>query len=95
MDGALPVVERTVGPAAAERAARAMHLPGTRPPEDGGGTALAAGLRPVHLHDHPGFAFDGALRDIAGTEDTATARWVAKSIPYPETGVQLAGAAWP
>ena len=58
-------------------------------------TLPVTSLRPVHLHDQPGFAFDGALRDIAATQDTATARWVAKSLQYPATGVQLAGQPWP
>ena len=62
---------------------------------DAARTVPDTSLRPVYLHDQPGFAFDGALRDIAGTEDTATARWVAKSLQYPETGVQLDGQAWP
>jgi hypothetical protein len=45
-------------------------------------------LTPTYLHDRTGFAFDGALRDIAATYDVATARWVAKSL-------QLSGVAWP
>ncbi|MFW0787672.1 DJ-1/PfpI family protein [Gordonia sp. CPCC 206044] len=49
----------------------------------------------TYLNDEPGFAFDGALRDIARTYDAATARWVAKSMQYPDTGVELAGPAWP
>jgi hypothetical protein len=49
----------------------------------------------VYLHDQPGFAFDGALRDIARTRDVATARWVAKTLQYPTTGPRLAGPAWP
>jgi transcriptional regulator GlxA family with amidase domain len=60
-----------------------------------GGLTSSARLRPVHLHQRPGFAFDGALQDIARTEDVATARWVAKSLQYPDTGVQLAGPVWP
>jgi putative intracellular protease/amidase len=72
-----------------------LLVPGPRRADDGGETALAGRLPPVHLHDQPGFAFDGALRDIARTEDAATARWVAKSLQYPRTGVQLVGPAWP
>lgn len=49
----------------------------------------------TYLHEEPGFAFDGALRDIARNYDVATARWVAKSMQYPDTGVRLEGAAWP
>jgi hypothetical protein len=58
------------------------------------GLALPEGLAPVYLHQQPGFAFDGALGDIAGTRDVATARWVAKTLQYP-TDLQLAGPAWP
>jgi putative intracellular protease/amidase len=50
---------------------------------------------PVYLHDRPGFAFDGALRDIARTHDVATARWVAKTLQYPNTNPRLVGPAWP
>lgn len=59
------------------------------------GHALPEGLTPVHLHDQPGFGFDGTLRDIARTEDLATARWVAKTLQYPITDAQLTGTAWP
>jgi hypothetical protein len=58
------------------------------------GLSLPEGLRPVYLHHQPGFAFDAALADIAGTRDVATARWVAKTLQYP-TDPQLAGPAWP
>jgi hypothetical protein len=58
------------------------------------GLALPQGLTPVYLHRQPGFAFDAALGDIAGTRDVATARWVAKTLQYP-TDLQLAGPAWP
>lgn len=43
----------------------------------------------------PGFAFDGALRDIARTRDVASARWVAKTLQYPTTNPRLSGPAWP
>jgi putative intracellular protease/amidase len=56
---------------------------------------LPDGLTPVYLHDRSGFAFDGALRDIADTYDVATARWVAKSLQYPTTNLRLSGVAWP
>jgi putative intracellular protease/amidase len=59
------------------------------------GLSLPEGLTPVYLHDQPGFAFDGALRDIARTRDVATARWVAKTLQYPTTQPRLAGPAWP
>jgi transcriptional regulator GlxA family with amidase domain len=58
------------------------------------GLSLPEGLAPVYLHRQPGFAFDAALGDIAGTRDVATARWVAKTLQYP-TDPQLAGPAWP
>jgi putative intracellular protease/amidase len=58
------------------------------------GLALPEGLTPVYLHPQPGFAFDGALRDIARTRDVATARWVAKTLQYP-TDLRLSGPAWP
>jgi transcriptional regulator GlxA family with amidase domain len=59
------------------------------------GLSLPERLRPVYLHQQPGFAFDGALGDIARTWDVATARWVAKTLQYPTTNPQLTGAAWP
>jgi putative intracellular protease/amidase len=59
------------------------------------GLSLPEGLTPVYLHDQPGFAFDGALRDIARTWDVATARWVAKTLQYPVANPPLSGSAWP
>jgi transcriptional regulator GlxA family with amidase domain len=59
------------------------------------GLSLPQRLTPVYLHGQPGFAFDGALRDIARTRDVATARWVAKSLQYPTTNPRLSGPAWP
>jgi putative intracellular protease/amidase len=59
------------------------------------GLSLPQGLTPVYLHDQPGFAFDGALRDIARTRDVATARRVAKTVQYPTTDPRLSGPAWP
>jgi transcriptional regulator GlxA family with amidase domain len=59
------------------------------------GLALPQRLTPVYLHQQPGFAFDGALGDIARTRDVATARWVAKTLQYPTTNPQLSGPAWP
>jgi hypothetical protein len=60
-----------------------------------GGLGLPEGLRPVYLHQRPGFAFDAALGDIARTRDVATARWVAKTLQYPTTNPPLSGPAWP
>ena len=59
------------------------------------GLSLPERLTPVYLHQRPGFAFDGALGDIARTRDVATARWVAKTLQYPTTDPRLAGPAWP
>jgi putative intracellular protease/amidase len=60
-----------------------------------GGLALPERLTPVYLHQEPGFAFDGALGDIARTRDVATARWVAKTLQDPTADPPLAGPAWP
>jgi hypothetical protein len=54
----------------------------------------ADGLGAVGHHRRPGFAFDGALGDIARTWDVATAGWVAKTLQSP-IRPQLAGPAWP
>jgi putative intracellular protease/amidase len=59
------------------------------------GLSLPQRLRPVYLHQRPGFAFDAALGDIARTRDVATARWVAKTLQYPTTSPPPAGPAWP
>jgi hypothetical protein len=59
------------------------------------GLSLPERLTPIYLHQQPGFAFDGALRDIAHTRDVATARWVAKTLQYPTTNPPLSGPAWP
>jgi putative intracellular protease/amidase len=59
------------------------------------GLSLPERLRPAYLHQQPGFAFDGALGDIARTGDMATARWVAKSLQYPTAPPRLSGPAWP
>jgi putative intracellular protease/amidase len=82
--GAAPRLDRLVVPGA--DAARHGSADGLGLPER---------LTPVHLHRQPGFAFDGALGDIARTRDVATARWVAKSLQYPTTDPPLAGPAWP
>ncbi|MBO0812959.1 MAG: DJ-1/PfpI family protein, partial [Microlunatus sp.] len=49
----------------------------------------------VVLHRPDEFAFDGALRDIAGSTDVATARWVAKTLQYDVPDGTLRGTAWP
>jgi len=81
---AAPGLDRLLVPgAAAARAAAADGL------------SLPQRLTPVYLHQQPGFAFDGALGDIARTRDVATARWVAKTLQYPATDPPLSGPAWP
>jgi transcriptional regulator GlxA family with amidase domain len=81
---AAPRLDRLVVPGAdAARRAAARRL------------SLPERLTPVYLHQQPGFAFDGALRDIARTRDVATAHWVAKTLQNPTTNPQLSGAAWP
>jgi hypothetical protein len=81
---AAPELDRLVVPGAgAARRAVAKEL------------SLPERLRPVYLHRQPGFAFDGALGDIARTGDVATARWVARTLQYPSTDPRLAGPAWP
>jgi transcriptional regulator GlxA family with amidase domain len=57
--------------------------------------SLPERLPVVYLHNRPGFAFDAALTDIARTRDVATARWVAKTLQYPNTNPRLSGPAWP
>lgn len=52
-------------------------------------------LRVSYPHAEPGFAFNGTLTDIASHHDAATARWVAKSLQYPTSGLGLSGSAWP
>jgi len=81
---AAPGLDRLVVPGAA--AARRAAADGLSLPER---------LSPVYLHRQSGFAFDGALADIARTRDVATARWVAKTLQYPATDPPLSGPAWP
>ena len=59
------------------------------------GLSLPERLSPIYLHHERGFAFEGPLRDIAHNWDVATARWVAKSLQYSTTNLQLSGPAWP
>lgn len=42
-----------------------------------------------------GWAIDGVLRDLARTNDVATARWTAKILEYPVDHLDLTGEAWP
>jgi hypothetical protein len=80
--GAAGRLDRLLVPGAqAAREARVPELPG--------------GPAPTYLHDRPGFAFDGALRDIAAGTDVATARWVAKTLQYPGQEPTLTGGRWP
>jgi putative intracellular protease/amidase len=72
-----------------------LVVPGADAARHAGELRVPGAPAPVYLHDQPGFAFDGALRDIAATYDVATARWVAKTLQYPSTDPQLSGAAWP
>ncbi|MFC3741802.1 DJ-1/PfpI family protein [Paractinoplanes deccanensis] len=54
------------------------------------------GPAPEYPHAEPGFAFDLALRDMARTIDVPTARWRAKTLEYPASGLSgLAGPGWP
>jgi putative intracellular protease/amidase len=55
----------------------------------------ALDLIPDYVHAQPGFAFDGALRDMARNVDVPTARWRAKTLEYPTDGLTLTGPGWP
>jgi putative intracellular protease/amidase len=55
----------------------------------------ALGVPVDYLHEQPGFAFDPALREMASSMDQPTARWAAKLLEYPATGLGLSGVAWP
>jgi putative intracellular protease/amidase len=59
------------------------------------GIRLSGGVAPEYLHGGSGFAFEGALRDIARSYDVATARWVGKTLEYPTAGLTLTGPGWP
>jgi putative intracellular protease/amidase len=84
LNGAAPELDRLVIPGvhAAQRATVGQLSLPERPTR-------------IYLHTQPGFGFDPALRDIASTRDIATARWVAKTLQYPNTNPQLSGPAWP
>lgn len=84
LPSAAPGLDRLVVPGS-EAAARSI-ADGLRLPER---------LLPVYLHAQPGFGFDGALRDISSIYDVASARWVAKTLQYPNTNPQLSGRALP
>jgi transcriptional regulator GlxA family with amidase domain len=92
----LTFVPRADLTAAAPRLNR-LVVPGTDAARhaDAVGLSLPERLAPIYLHDQPGFGFDAALRDIARTQDVATAQWVAKTLQYPATNPQLSGPAWP
>jgi transcriptional regulator GlxA family with amidase domain len=49
----------------------------------------------AYLHGRPGFAFDPALEDMAGTMDAPTARWTAKILEYPTAELGLSGPSGP
>ncbi|MCV2489791.1 DJ-1/PfpI family protein [Geodermatophilus sp. YIM 151500] len=79
---AAPGLDRLLVPGVSAAAAHAVEPP-------------AGGPAPEYLHDPPGFAFDTSLRDLAATVDVATARWTAKVLELPTTGLVLDGPAWP
>ncbi|MEV1167900.1 DJ-1/PfpI family protein [Nonomuraea sp. NPDC049784] len=66
-----------------------LLVPGSAAPE------LAADVPVTYLHRQPGFAFDEVLREMARTMDVPTARWAAKILEYPDTGLRLSGPDWP
>ncbi len=72
-----------------------LLVPGAQAARDARVPELPGGPAPTYLHDRPGFAFDGALRDIAASTDVATARWVAKTLQYPGQEPPLTGGRWP
>lgn len=78
---AAPRLDRVVVPGA--QAARAAAVP------------VVDGLVPDHLHARPGFAFDAAVTDLAASTDVATARWAARAMELPTSGLALTGPAWP
>ncbi len=72
-----------------------LIVPGAAAARDAGLAArLPVGLRPVHLHTGPEYAFDGALRDIEQTEGSATASWVAKTLQHPTFETSGSDAGW-
>jgi putative intracellular protease/amidase len=72
-----------------------LLVPGAQAAREARVPVLPGGPAPIYLHDRPGFAFDGALRDIAASTDVATARWVAKTLQYPDPEPALTGPPWP
>ncbi|GAB3413329.1 helix-turn-helix domain-containing protein [Flindersiella endophytica] len=62
------------------------------------GVAAAAGRADVpvtYLHERNGFEFDPAIEEIARTMDVPTARWTAKVLEYPASGLDSSGPDWP
>ena len=57
--------------------------------------ARRAGVPVSYLHQQPGFAFDASLREMARSMDVPTARWGAKLLEDPTTGLGLSGPGWP
>jgi putative intracellular protease/amidase len=72
-------------------------------PGSGGGAEVTAaltaagsvGIPAARLHPRPGFAFDGALQDMALATDVPTARWTAKILEYPAEDLRVTGRSWP
>lgn len=54
-----------------------------------------AGVPAGYLHQQPGFAFDGALREMASNTDVPTAGWAAKILEYSTAELGLTGPSWP
>jgi hypothetical protein len=71
-------------------------IPGIAPSDhDAVPSSLIDDIPVSYPHAEPGFAFDGILEDIAGHHDNASARWAAKTLQYPTTGLDLDGSPWP
>jgi transcriptional regulator GlxA family with amidase domain len=79
-------VDRLVVPGAAAAA---------RSAPDVAAAARRADVPVTYLNARPGFAFDGALRDVAATMDVPTARWAGKILEYPTAALGLSGSGWP
>lgn len=80
--GAAPYLDRLLVPGAGPAARRDV-------------APVVGAPTPEFLHGGGGFAYDGALTDLAATTDVATARWTAKVMELPTDGVVMAGPAWP
>ena len=72
-------------------------------PGPGGGAEVTAaltaagsvGIPAARLHAQTGFAFDGALQDMARATDVPTAQWTAKILEYPPEDFRVTGRSWP